>query len=174
MTDLLIASFLIFWGWKGWKAGLGRQLLVIAAVVGGYLAATHYYWAPVPALAQYVAVPGLGPDSFLNQLVQGDFNRKLQVTVSYVLLFVGVFLLIKYGVILFGRVAQKQGLSIANRLSGLLVGVTLALFVAGLAVNVLLLFPNPDLQRALSTSTLGGFLIREVNFDFFLPSSSRV
>lgn len=165
MTDIIIGCGILLAAGNGWRNGLVKQ---IVSLVGAFLAfflarSLHDTFAPV--IAQFVPMPTLSADNPLHLIPGLNLEEQLHSGIAFIVLFVLIFLVIKLAGTVLDMIAKLPGLSIMNRVSGLLLGTILGVVVAAVLVNVLAMLPYDALQAALDGSQLAQQLMTK--FDFF-------
>lgn len=166
VVDIVILVFVLLAALNGLRTGLVRQVVSLVGVVVGYVVARTMYGVLVPLVMKVIKVP-LDPHNPLRSFLNGQ----LQVCVAFVLLFVVTY----FAVGLIGRlldsVARLPGLSIINRMAGLVLGGILAIFIAAVLVNLLSLVPNTAVQHLIKGSTIAQYLIYQFGGVMPHPSS---
>ncbi|KEO81110.1 CvpA family protein [Tumebacillus flagellatus] len=170
MTDAVIGVFLLLAAFNGWRTGLVRQIISLVGMLAAYFIAKTAYPSFVPVVAKYVTVTTFtdGSNAVANLIANTVLNH-LQEAIAFLLLFFVSFFVVKFVGRLLDMIANLPGLSIVNRLSGAVIGLALAVFIAALVVNVMNLMPQESVRGALQHSQLAALLISE--FKGFLPLS---
>lgn len=168
MIDWIIIGGILLSAINGWRNGLIRQVVSIVALFVAYFFTKNWYWLLTPLVSKVVPQPTIAPDSAFAGIPGIHLAERLQNGIAFLLMFVAVFFLVKLLGLLLDWVANLPGLSVLNRVSGLLLGGVFAILISAVVVQVLDLLPYDRLQAALASSKLAQTLIAE--FAFFGPS----
>ncbi|ASS74596.1 hypothetical protein CIG75_06030 [Tumebacillus algifaecis] len=165
MTDLVIGAFLVVAALNGLRNGLVKQIISLVGVFVAFFMARSFTDSLAPVIARFVPMPTLAPDHPL-QLIPGlNLESQLHNGIAFIVLFLVIFFAIKLLGSALDMIAKLPGLSIMNRLAGLVLGAILGVVVAAVLVNVLALLPYEGLQAALDGSRLAQELL--IKFPFF-------
>jgi uncharacterized membrane protein required for colicin V production len=165
VVDIVILVFVLLAALNGLRTGLVRQVVSLVGVVLAYVIARTTYAALVPVVSKLIKMP-VDPHNPLRSFLNGQ----LQICIAFVLLFVVTYFAVQLIGRLLDSVAKLPGLSIVNRITGLVLGGILAIFIAALLVNVISLVPNSSVQHVLKGSTIAQYLIWK--FSGVLPHPS--
>lgn len=166
-VDLVLLLFIVFALWKGWRDGLVRQVVSVVGVVLAYVVSRMFYLALTPWVTRFLKLP-VDSHNPLRTFLHGD----LQIAIAFALLFGLTYAAVKLLGLILDSVAKLPGLSVLNRVSGLVLGGVVAVLVAALVVNLLHLVPNTALQHALRGSAVAQFFIWK--FGGVLPQPSSL
>lgn len=169
MTDLVIGVFLLLAALNGWRTGLVRQIISLLGVLVAYFIAKAAYPSFVPVVAKYVSVTTATDGNPVATLIADTVLKNLHGAIAFLLVFFVSFLIVKFVGRLLDMLAHLPGLSILNRISGAVLGLLLAVFIAALVVNVMSLMPQESVRDVLKHSQIASLLIAE--FKGFLPIS---
>nr|WP_236587855.1 CvpA family protein [Tumebacillus amylolyticus] len=166
---MVIGVFLLLAAFNGWRTGLVRQIISLVGMLAAYFIAKTVYPSFVPVVAKYVSVTAGTNDNPVAVLIEKAVLKNLHQAIAFLVLFFLSFFVVKFIGKLLDLLANLPGLSIVNRFSGALIGLTLAVFIAALVVNVMNLMPQESVRSLLHDSKLASLLITE--FKGFLPLS---
>ncbi|PWK13974.1 CvpA family protein [Tumebacillus permanentifrigoris] len=168
MTDVVIGVFLLLAALNGWRTGLIRQIISLIGGLVAYFVAKSAYPSFVPVVAKYVTVTtatdGGNP---VAMLIADTVLKNLHGAIAFLLLFFVSFFVVKFIGRLLDMIANLPGLSIVNRIAGAGIGLTLAVFIVALVVNVMNLMPQESIRGLLQHSQFAALLISK--FKGFLP-----
>jgi uncharacterized membrane protein required for colicin V production len=165
VTDIIIGCGILLAAFNGWRNGLVKQIVSLVGVFLAFYLARSFHDVFTPVIARFVPMPAIAPDNPLHLIPGLNLEEQLQGGIAFLLLFVVIFFAIKLLGSVLDLIAKLPGLSIMNRIFGLMLGTILGVLVAAVLVNVLTLFPYDALQEALQGSQLAQELI--VKFPFF-------
>ncbi|HEU4963745.1 MAG TPA: CvpA family protein [Bacilli bacterium] len=164
MIDWIIIGAILLCAINGWRNGLIRQLVSVVALFVAFFFSKNWYWVLTPLVAKVVPEPTWAPDNPLSGI---SLTQRLQEGVAFLIMFLLVFFVVKLIGLLLDWVANLPGLSVLNRVSGLVLGAVFAILTAAVLVQVLNMLPYEQLQQGIAASKLAQTLL--TRFDFFGP-----
>ncbi len=151
IVDLAIVIIVAIGGWNGYRTGLVRQVTRLFGVVIAYLLSLWLrpYLLPVitPLLKNSRWAPPQG--SPFHYMLGG-----LSGMVSFAVIFVIVYILLRFAAGLVDALFHLPVLSTLNRLAGLAAGLILSIVFVYVAVLVLQYVNSPSLQTSLDGSQI--------------------
>ncbi len=141
--DILIAIFLDLSLAQGIKSGLIRSIFTIAGIAAGLMAAIIYYVEGSSLILDYVSIP-----------------RFMADTISFILVFSIIALLIHFTGTLVGLVTHFTPLRIVDKVGGGGAGLVIGLAVVGVLLILLIAFPIfPGVQDYVEQSSLAFHIV---------------
>lgn len=147
LLDVVIILLVILGGWNGYRAGVFKQLTRLFGVVIAYALARFLRPYLAPAFARMHLFPT--PHGALSLLL-GNVDS----AISFGLVFLVAFIVLRYGAGLLDTLFRLPGLSILNRLAGFIVGIIIMvvfIYVGSLLAHYI---PNTAVQHQLKHSVM--------------------
>lgn len=149
--DWIIVAVVALGGWNGYRQGIFKQITRLFGVVISYALSMWLRPYVAPLINQMHLVPK--QNGILGSML-GNFSE----AVSFALVFVVTWLLLRYMVGLLDTLFSLPLLSTLNRLAGLIVGLILALIFVYVATLVLHYIKDPPLTKQLKHSVIARYL----------------
>ncbi|MCL6600853.1 MAG: CvpA family protein [Alicyclobacillus macrosporangiidus] len=155
LLDLVIVAVIALGGWNGYRLGLVRQVTRLCGGIAAYGLAWWLRPYVQPAVASWVGhvqTPNVHPG--VAAWLLGDLSG----AVSFAVVFLLSWVLLRYAAGLVDAVFHLPVLSLVNRLAGLVAGVALAMLFVCVAVLVMDHVQNDRLQAQLMNSSVVSWL----------------
>ncbi|GMA51910.1 hypothetical protein GCM10025857_32670 [Alicyclobacillus contaminans] len=168
VLDFILFGIVALGGWNGYRSGLFRQITRLFGAVVAYAISLWLkpYVSPVVASFLHTQESGGTVTGWLG-LVVGDMSG----AVSFALVFIVTWLLLRYAMGLVDTLFQLPVLSTVNRLAGLVVGLALAVLFIYVATLVAHYVQNPWLHMQLQHSVIVQWLHPSTTPNTLLPSA---
>jgi uncharacterized membrane protein required for colicin V production len=147
LLDGFIVILIILGGWNGYHTGMFKQLTRLFGVVIAYALARWLRPYLTPAFERMHLLPE--PHGALGLLL-GNVDS----AVSFGLVFLVAFLLLRYGAGLVDTLFRLPGLSLLNRLAGFIVGVVIVVVLVYVGSLLAHYVPNAMVQHQLKHSVI--------------------
>ncbi|MCL6454419.1 MAG: CvpA family protein [Alicyclobacillus sp.] len=149
--DWVIVAIVVLGGWNGYRIGLFRQVTRLFGAVLAYGLAIWLRPYLMPVISHLLQGAHLQPprDSVLSL-----FLGNVSGAISFTVLFLVAFVLLRYCAGLVDALFSLPILSTLNRLAGLAAGLILALLLVYVASLVARYVSNPWLQHELAQSSI--------------------
>ncbi|QSO52466.1 CvpA family protein [Alicyclobacillus curvatus] len=151
IVDLIIVAIVALGGWNGYRLGIFRQITRLFGAVIAYFVALWLrpYLTPVVDNMLH-GVSWMPPSTGVFSLVLGNLSG----AVSFTVLFLVAFLLLRYAAGLIDALFSLPVLSTVNRLAGLIAGLVISIVFVYVATLVAHYINNDRLQSELSGSAI--------------------
>ncbi|TBL71414.1 CvpA family protein [Paenibacillus thalictri] len=146
----------------GYTRGLISQLISIASLFIAYVVAIKWYGDFAPAIGRMVTMPSAAASPNLDFVVKG-LNLDVYMTnaIAFAILFFGT----KIAFAVIGKVlhvfTSLPGIKSINKTAGSALGLIEAIVLVVVAVNVMTIIPNEQIQQFLKRSTMAPYVINE-------------
>lgn len=170
ILDLIIVVIVALGGWNGYRLGLFRQITRLFGAVISYGLALWLRPYLSPVIDQFLQnAHASPPQAGVFHLFLGNLSG----AISFTVLFLVSFVLLRYAAGLIDALFSLPLLSTVNRLAGMAAGLVLAIVLVYVASLVAHYFNNPRLQTELSQSAIIQFLdAKHSTLSQTLPGSS--
>jgi uncharacterized membrane protein required for colicin V production len=149
--DWIIVAVVVLGGWNGYRQGLFKQITRLFGVVIAYFLSMLLKPYVAPFVRGLHLIP---PQKGIVGTMLGDFSD----AISFGLVFVVTFILLRYVVGLVDTLFSLPLLSGVNRLLGLVVGLVFAIVFVYVATLILRYVQDPPLQKQLNHSSIVRYL----------------
>ncbi|MFC0210986.1 CvpA family protein [Paenibacillus chartarius] len=147
----------------GYTRGFVGQIVSFAGLFVAYIIAYKFYDDLAPTIQKTIALPSMQTyqkyEFFAKHL---NLEMYFVNAVSFALLFFGV----KLGLVVAGHalhfIAKAPGLNLLNRTAGALLGLTEALLLVVVGVNVMTIIPSDPIQLLLQHSLLSPYALEHM------------
>jgi uncharacterized membrane protein required for colicin V production len=146
----------------GYTRGLVGMLVSVAGLLVALWAAVYFYKDAAPWLLQVITLPAFESYAKYEFIVKGlNLEKYVSQAIAFALIFFGVKLLFLIISRLLTIFTKMPGIKTVNQFTGALLGLTEAAVIIVIAVNVMTVVPNDDVQRLLSHSSVSAFIIED-------------
>ncbi|OXM86717.1 CvpA family protein [Paenibacillus rigui] len=161
--DWAAAVILIAGTVMGFYRGLVSQLVSVAGLIVAYLVAFTFYKDAAPLLAEALSLPSYASYQKYEYLVKGlHLETYVYNAIAFALLLFGVKLVMSIVGRVLNWIALTPGIKLMNQWSGALLGLTEALLLIIVAVQVMTVLPNDSVQQLLKGSKSTPYILNLV------------
>lgn len=161
--DWAAAVILIAGTLMGFYRGIVSQLVSVAGLIVAYVVAFAFYKDAAPWIAEALSLPAYASYQKYEFLVKGlHLDTYMYNAIAFALLLFGVKLVLSIVGRVLNWIALTPGIKLINQWSGALLGLTEALLLVIVAVQVMTVVPNDSIQQLLKGSKTAPYLLNAI------------